>query len=229
MIEHKKLLQSISYWLSYQEKIGRSFMITEASLRYPVADYLSSTALPLDEIKLEYPHPYLQQRRIDLVTLRPVDKGHTITAAMEFKVVKDTTKSTAEKKRIFNDLVRLHLLAQAGLALPYFVVAGKFDQFIYNFRSTLKTNKLGGYHRLPDPSGFFTEWFSFSPRGTRTFAVGTQNDAVYRPIYDAFWQDYRERDIPAHLPGEISTECIAISPLSRDFPLPYVGGIWKIN
>ena len=60
MIDFDKLLHSVTYWLSYQERIGRSFMIQESSLKYPVADYLTGTGLSVELIDLEYPHRYIK-------------------------------------------------------------------------------------------------------------------------------------------------------------------------
>ena len=31
---------AIEHWLGFQDKIGRSFMINEDTLKYPLADYL---------------------------------------------------------------------------------------------------------------------------------------------------------------------------------------------
>ncbi len=60
-IDFVSLLHSITYYLSYQDKIGRDFMVSESSLKYPVADYLTGLEMPLAQIQLEFPHPHLKK------------------------------------------------------------------------------------------------------------------------------------------------------------------------
>lgn len=56
-------------------------------------------------------------------------------------------------------------------------------------------------------------------------------DTVYKGVYSTFINDYkpREDNDTLELPEKLTTTCIAISALSREFPTPYVGGIWKIE
>jgi len=110
-VDFNKLLYAVSYWLSYQDKIGRNFMINESSLKYPVADYLTGLRLPVKEIKLEFPHPKLLNRRIDLVTVNP-ENENKIENSFEFKIAQPNTKYDAEQKRIFNDLMRTYLISK---------------------------------------------------------------------------------------------------------------------
>src|SRR5580658_3943614 len=110
-IDFTRLVHAVTYYLSYQERIGRNFMINESSLKYPVADYLTGLEMPIININLEYPHPGLKNKRIDLVITTLKDK---IDGAFEFKMAKYKTRNPSEQKRIFNDLMRLHLLANSN-------------------------------------------------------------------------------------------------------------------
>jgi len=60
------IIDSVSYWLGYQFKIGRHKLVHEASLRYPIADTITSKEVSIDKIALEKPHPLFINRRIDL-------------------------------------------------------------------------------------------------------------------------------------------------------------------
>jgi len=55
------LINSVSYWLCFQEKIGRKFMINESSLKYPIADFFTNHHFPAANINLEFKHPILRK------------------------------------------------------------------------------------------------------------------------------------------------------------------------
>ncbi len=227
-IDFNKLIHSATYYLSYQDRIGRDFMIDESSLKYPIADYLTGLEMPLSKIKLEYSHPDLEKRQIDLVTIDSSIKE--IGNAFEFKLSRQNTRYKAEQKRIFNDLMRLYLLGKSTGSSNYFLIAGTQNDFIQYFRSivtkrpTITSNKN---NNLPMPRGFYTEWFNFKVGDSKTFNVKTTNES-YKEIYNTFLQDYKAKT-KLELPDKITTKCIAISALSREFPTPYVGGVWKIE
>ena len=227
----RKLLHAVTYYLSYQERIGRNFMVNESSLKYPVADYLTGFEMPLAHIQLEYPHPKLKGRRIDLV-IRPTEDK--IEKAFEFKIAKYETQNLTEQKRIFNDLMRLHLIASQCNSYCYFMIVGKQEEFISYFRSTPQNKNNPTLEdkekAIPGSKGFYTEWFGFKEDEQKTFNVKNSLNDVYKNIYQAFPDDYNSKDNEmVELPDNLTTTCQAISILSRDFEMPYVGGIWKIG
>ena len=228
-IDFNKLLHSVTYYLSYQESIGREFMIYESSLKFPVADYFTSLEIPLSNIQLEFSHPNLKNRQIDLIT---TDKSKmNIEKAFEFKISRQYTKYEPEQKRIFNDLMRLYLIGKSNGSACYFIIAGKQGDFIQYFRSIVTEKPTTNSNDLPLPEGFYTEWFNFEPKGKKSFEVKTQSNIDYNGIYTSFISDYKpkEDEDSIELPNKLNTTCIAISALSREFPTPYVGGIWKIE
>jgi hypothetical protein len=179
-VDFNAITHSVTYWLSYQDKTGRGFMIQESALKYPVADYLTGIGIPLVEIQLEFLHPELKNRRIDVVTTdNPTDiSDYQILTAFEFKMVQVTTKD------------------------------------------------------IPDePEGFYTEWFGFRKNEIRTFSIKNPTNGEYGDIYHNFLETYEARPgKPAlTLPNQMTTKCFTFSPLIRDTPNPYVGGIWKIE
>ncbi|HEX8515166.1 MAG TPA: hypothetical protein VF868_03125 [Bacteroidia bacterium] len=228
-IDYNKLIHSATYYLSYQDRIGRNFMIDESSLKYPIADYLSGLEIPLTQIQLEYSHPDLKKRQIDLITTDASKKQ--IESAFEFKISRQNTKYETEQKRIFNDLMRLHLIANSKKTSCYFIMAGKHSDFIQFFRSIATKRPSGTSKDLPAPEGFYTEWFKFKAKEVCTFDVKNSPGVAYKNIYSSFLIDYKPKDDSGilTLPDKITTTCMEISPLSREFPTPYVGGIWKIE
>jgi hypothetical protein len=209
-------------------------MINESSLKYPIADYLTSLEMPLAKIQLEYKHPNLKKRSVDLITLdQPKTKSNTpqIEIAFEFKISWEKTRYEAEQKRIFNDLMRLHLIAKSKNVSCYFLIAGLHSDFIQHFRSIASTRPAGNNNTLPDPEGIYTEWFKFKVGEEKTFDVKSVTGNNYETIYQAFLTDYKpkKKNDKLELPEKIKTKCVAISALSREFPTPYIGGIWKVE
>ncbi len=235
VIDFDKLIHSITYWLSYQERIGRNFMIQESSLKYPVADYLTGLGTPIEYIGLEYSHPQLKSRRIDLVTAdSPLSYNtHKIQVAIEFKIANYLTKYEPEQKRIFNDLMRMYFVNKNNNTSSYFIICGKHNEFIQNFRS-IPTRKptQNTKHMIPDPDGFYSKkWFGFGKNEEMIFLVEKETNNTYKKIYTNFLNEYSPRDnsFSWELPKKITTKCIAISRFSRVNPTPYVGSIWKIQ
>jgi ribosomal protein L23 len=232
-IDFNRLIQSVTYYLSYQDKIGRGFMVDESSLKYPVADYLTSLEMPLANIQLEFSHPDLWKRQIDLITTDQPDRKlkQKVESAYEFKISRQNTKYEPEQKRIFNDLMRLYFVGKSNGSSCYFIIAGTQKDYIQYFRSIATKRPAPNNKDLPIPEGFYTEWFNFKAGEVKTFDVKKTTVKIYEDIYTAFLNDYKPKidTDTLELPDKLTTTCIAISALSREFPTPYVGGIWKIE
>jgi hypothetical protein len=77
----KNMGGAIEHWLGFQDKIGRSFMMNEDALKYPLSDYLvNEGGLDINAIELEYPHPILLNRRIDLAVKLPINLSNIYKA-----------------------------------------------------------------------------------------------------------------------------------------------------
>ena len=228
-IDFNRLIHSATYYLCYQDRIGRDFMIDESSLKYPIADYLTSLEIPMSSIRIEFQHPDLFNRSIDLVTIE--NTKDKIESAFEFKIARQNTKYKPEQERIFNDLLRLHLIADSCKIPCYFLIAGTQIDFIQYFRSIVTERPTANIRDLPKPQGFYTEWFKFKKDEERVFEVKSVSGNKYEEIYRAFIKTYKSKDKESmlELPEKIKTTCVEISPLSREFPTPYVGGIWKVE
>jgi hypothetical protein len=225
-----KLLHATSYWLSYQDKIGRSFMIKESSLKYPFADYLTGLKIPIDDIKLEHLHPDLKKRNLDLVTIDP-SSPTSLNSGVEFKVASSSTKYEPEQQRIFNDLMRVYLLTANYGTSGYFVVFGKQADYIQFFRSIESSRPTRSNASIPDPKGFYTKWFGFKKGETVKFDVSGEIDFTYKDLYHKFSAKYKSNGTGKSiaLPKEITTKCLAHSTISNKYSVPYVGGIWSVS
>jgi hypothetical protein len=232
-IDFDSLLHAATYYLSYQRKIGREVMISESLLKFPVADYLTGAGTKIGQIELEFPHPKLVDRYIDLVKIKEGSNKELIFA-IEFKIAKPATKDSSEKKRIFYDLMRLFLLTEKGTK-GYFMIVGEFNHFISYFKSTpiakdkaIKEKKEQN-QKIPERKSFYNEWFNFAKDIPQVFKVDKAEKKSYQTFYDSFIEVYQPRMNHSHkLPEKLTTKCIAISKLNRGNPVPYIGGVWEI-
>lgn len=215
---------AIQHWLGFQDKIGRAFMMNEDALKYPLADYLvNSGDVSINTIELEYPHPNFPNRLIDLTitTNNSVGrvKGEQMVNAFELKLAKTITRTENERKRIFNDLIRLHMANQYTTEKCYFIITGKSKAFQTDFH---KFNLNG--------NEFYRKWFSFVKGEQVPFAVSTETDPTYKNIYVSFVSKYKkgfQGTTTLKLPTQIITTCEFVTPFTVRF-VPYICGIWSV-
>lgn len=230
-INFSSLINSVSYWLCFQEKIGRKFMINESSLKYPIADFFTNHHFPVNNINLEFNHPIFKKRRIDIV----LKENNELKIIFELKIASYNTSQKKEKERIFNDLMRLYTLAKKDSLKTYFIMSGDYQDFLTFFRSIENKKELKESteldYNIKDPSGYFTKWFSFNKEEEVVIDIENENEEKYRIIYDNFFAEYeikKDMNFEKKLPSKITTKCIDISPLSNESPLPYLTAIWEI-
>lgn len=134
------IVDSLCFWLGYQFKIGRERLIHEASLRYPIADTITSKGINIEKVVLEKSHPIFKRKKVDLVILGDLlneeyifeeDENSDILELYEFKLAKVETnkEGSDEHQRVFNDVIRLaysHLIIGKDC---YFLMCGKFSDF----------------------------------------------------------------------------------------------------
>ncbi len=212
---------TIEHWLSFQEKIGRSFMINEDALKYPIADYLvNATNNDISAIELEKQHPNYTDRHVDLTVIDRLNNA--IKNVFEFKLAKSDTRKPSEKQRIFNDLMRLHLAKQVSSDKCYFIIAGKANHFKQDFQN---------YPNIG--SRFYLKWFSFTKGKSKSFNVANERSSVYEPIYQKFFNDYsgnynEPTGNTLQLPRQITTTCEFITVFKATL-IPYMAGIWSVT
>ncbi len=132
------IVDAVCYWLGYQFKIGRDQLIHEASLRYPIADTITSKGVSIDRIVLEQLHPIFKSKKIDLAifdkdtTKADIEKDDKkLKEVFEFKLAKIQTsvEHSDEHQRVFNDVVRLAYYNSWSNKDCYFLMCGKYEDF----------------------------------------------------------------------------------------------------
>lgn len=216
---------ALEHWLGFQDKIGRAFMMNEDALKYPLSDYLvNGGGLHINTIELEYPHPDFPNRLIDTVVTDNNNVGRKdnekIVNAYELKLAKTNTRYDSEKKRIFNDLIRLFMANKYSSGKCYFIITGKSIHFERDFRN----------HKV-NQTDFYRKWFKFVIGDENTFIVQSETDSTYKDIYDLFVDKYKNRFQGAgtlSLPQEITTTCEFITAFKSQL-VPYMAGIWSVK
>lgn len=240
-ININQLATAVMWWLSYKSAVGRNYVLSEAAIRFPVSEYLEQSTA--DEIELEFGHPKLFKKRFDLFFKDHLDDSNVF----EFKYIKKgSTRSTDEKQRVFDDLMRLNLYltdTQKG----YFLICGDQFQFISSFQTLLlKPTDADGTFIKPKirssaptttpPKGFYTEWFSFDNDNPGKIIDIKNSTGEHKDIYDSFLSDYtipfeKKGNGKLVLPDSIKTKLVF---LSEDFKhqaglnQPAKIGIWEV-
>ncbi len=210
---------AIEHWLGFQDKIGRSFMMNEDALKYPLSDYLvNDGGIDITSIELEYPHPNFSHRLVDLAVIDRKTKG--LNHAFELKIANTTTRAQTGRQRIFDDIMRLHLARSSAAKDCYFIITGKAAHFQRDFRDF--TTKTG--------LAFYRKWFAFAKGQRVAFNVATETDTNYQPIYQTFLNEYSAnyKGTGLTLPNQITITCEFITAYKQQF-VPYLAGIWSVS
>lgn len=241
------LAATLQWWLSYTLALNREYVLGESAMKLPFTEYLERTrTVDRDTIKLERQHPVLKGRRIDLCfdVVSP-GKGK-IETAFEFKFIKEgSTLDLPEKKRVFNDLMRLHLFASNG-GHGHFLICGTLIEFINSFQeqktppasmtAIITPRKKRASSRTIKSKGYYSEWFSFDlSNPVKQIDLGNK-DAKYKDVYDGFVSEYKEayQNSMGHalvLPNKIKTELVFLPSNTvnlREPPQARVG-VWKVH
>jgi hypothetical protein len=221
MIE-AKMGGAIEHWLGFQDKIGRSFMMNEDALKYPLSDYLVNEGnIDIKSVDLEHPHPNFSSRLVDLAIFDSTKKQ--LNNVFELKLAKKSTRTKSERQRIFNDLIRLHLANSVTANKCYFIITGKSTNFQLYFKNFQHVAK----------SDFYKKWFDFEKGQSVTFDVAAETDINYEPIYKKFKTDYEGNfqgigTTTLNLPKQITTTCEFITGFQRTV-VPYMTGVWSVS
>ncbi len=193
---------AVMWWLSYTSAVGRNYVLSEGAIKFPLSEYLETSNI--EELILEYGHPKLSRKRIDLFYQEKQKDLTTENFAFEFKYVKNgSTRTLDEKQRIFNDLMRLHYFNQEKQK-GYFLICGGQNDFVSDFQRIKPTpQKVNGKLTFdttingsePDKivaEGFYTRWFSFDNKDKDREIDLTTQEVEYKGIYDLFFSEYAE-------------------------------------
>lgn len=250
------IVDAICYWLGYQFKIGRSQLIHEASLRYPIADSITAKGVSIHSLVLEQLHPIFKSKKIDLVLLeegvKSNEKGDdNIKAVFEFKLAKNSTsiKFKEEHQRVFDDIVRLAYYNLYFKKDCYFLMCGEYDEFKTYFvgqkheviykegkNSVIARNKNHNYQNNTDqsnewkPDGLYKDWFNFKLNENKEFVINKKDHDSWG--LKVFQENYHIREkvllkYSDHM--KIRTTCLAITPPGLENIKTHAAGLWKIE
>jgi hypothetical protein len=183
------IIEAACYWLGYQFKIGRNQLIHEASLRYPIADTLTSKGIDINRIVLEQLHPIFKSKKIDLVifdknVINPNDEkdDNKLNEVFELKIAKSDTGryESIEHQRVFDDIARLAYYNKWRKKACYFLMCGKYEDFKAYFVEQINEVKEEGErvnikerfesteedksqkdNSKWQPNGLYEKWFGF--------------------------------------------------------------------
>lgn len=236
--EFKAMAEAICHWWAYQNQIGRSHMIHEASLRYPLADFLTAYETMVKQVRLEVKHPLFKSKRIDV----EVQGGKESSDRMffELKISKKETgnEQGVEWQRIFDDVVRLAYLNQQQRHSCFFIMCGPTDEFLSYFigvkqrlvkegdRVTIRLNSDSSDDAQEITLGIYSSWFSFKVGGKASVPFVSIND---QRGLNKFQKNYSYRDTEHEFFTDsivIKTTCMALTPTVNR---THAAGIWKIE
>lgn len=238
------LIEAVCYWLGFQIKIGREKLIHEASLRYPIADALTSENTAINQIVLEQSHPIFKSKRIDLAVFKTELANDEIKEVYEFKIAKYTTRGSDEHQRVFDDVVRLAYYHMVDGKDCYFLMCGDYESFKTDFIGDKNEPKIvnekviyfdkNNSLRSWNSKGIYKDWFEFIKGKTteKTFSI---TDSANEDEWGlkSFKNSYKLRDTIAQKEFydtdsiTIISECMAITPYGVDNT--HAAGIWKIK
>lgn len=249
------MIDAVCYWLGYQFKIGREQLIHEASLRYPIADSITSNGVAINRIVLEKLHPIFKSKKIDLVIYEESVKqpevendDSRLIEVYELKIAKSKTgeNQSDEHQRVFDDVTRLGYYNLWHKKDCYFLMCGTYENFRAYFIGQKSDVRLDGKKNvvparqikkvdnsvLPEteewlPSGLYKDWFSFKlgETKTKTFEKDNQNWGLI-----PFQKNYitRSQNYKFKNKMTIKTTCMALTPIGEKNKT-HAAGIWKVE
>lgn len=193
------LSKSIQSWLEYHISQNRSFVLSESSIAYPIAEYLNQYR---DSVELEHGLDYFTRRRCDLVFKLKQDLLRGIEAPyyFEFKYTQNgSTRDDDEQQRVFNDLMRLNSIDKVG-SKKYFLMAGTSADFFEDFQNFTGQNGTNASNissmstttsqkKSTNAQNIYRQMFSFNMRKSKR-DIDLNNTAIISLI-DEFKSDYK--------------------------------------
>lgn len=232
----------IEYWFRFYQVIGKTDLLNEDSIKFPVVEYLIADGDDsLKNIKLEDNHPVFLSREVDLISKETSGK---INYCIEFKLANKTTMSVQERQRIFDDIARLFFANSKKDVPTYLIIAGKTIHFLSEFRSVIgkTTGKRGRKKRksetqkldLQQPCGFYSDkWFSFDMENPIIIIdIENETDEVYKNHYQNFKTNYLcGENALLEMPNKIKTILKYTTEIKEEDTtgnIPAMVSIWKI-
>lgn len=147
----ENLAQSIYYWLNYNNTVSKSSILIESSVRYPLAECIERRIGT--KVDLEVDHKVFDGLKVDFYY--KYHKEHYI----ELKYLHDYSNNAHERKRYFDDLIRLATLEGEN----YFILCGSreyLENRIKRFLPPIKNPKDMSEKREAKETDF-PKWLAF--------------------------------------------------------------------
>lgn len=175
-------------WLNYINRVSVGDILEEASLKYPITEYLERKEKKICE--LEVNHPVFKRRRID-IAWRDVllEKTNEVKwdCFIEVKYAKNI-----DAQNVFDDLCRLYYTRKKyPESKCYFIIFGERDYFVNNLQSNIihkytpvnnefgvpNTKEIEDRRRNAHP---FAKWFTLQMSNPLKTIKYTNNNTYYR-------------------------------------------------
>ena len=207
------LAQSIFYWLNYNSTVTKSNLLLESSVRFPLVECLERRIGAI--VELEADHEVFDGLKVDFrYTLS--NKDHYI----ELKFLHDYSNNPQERKRYFDDLVRLALLGDEN----FFILCGNWEYLenrVKQFLPSVTSPKDMQKERRPQET-VFPKWLSFNDiNETQTFCPTD----FWRYVGSTKHEKDKDRQIPEAL-KQIRTKLVAKQNDNKSSQVVY---IWRIS
>lgn len=239
-----KAAQGIEFWFKFHQVVGKSDLIIEDTIKYPLIDYLIADGDDtIRNIKLEEYHPIFPSKEVDLISK---DESGLLNYCIEFKLTSPQSLSKKERQRVIDDLLRLHYIHQKYKCPCYLIVAGKSKDFLTEFHSIYsrtpgqrgrpkkKRSSSKSKISLTKPAGFYADkLLSFNLNAPGSFIeISSETDVTYNSHYENFRNTY-DADFTGNLalPNHICTNLEYITRIEEEDTIgeiPAMVGIWRV-
>lgn len=255
---HRRLLNSVCQWLSYQVIIGRKNLIHEASIRYPMVDALTSVHHAATSIVLECDHPAIAGKKIDVGVrvvdpckdqvvdlMVPLDKSMHFDEYYELKLAREDSRlvSSGEPQRILNDVLRMAFLHHTLMCPCYVMICGTKSDFRWNIveqhapdkRVQLATQTQTKSSKNADldikewvPRGLYRNLFSYVAGGKKCPILYANQRRKW-----GLWEYYTRHlkiDKPlSSMPYKLNIETECMAITTPGRDGDYAGAIWRVK
>ena len=209
------LAKSIQAWLEYHIVQNRSYVLSESSIAYPIAEYLGQYK---DSAEMEHALKYFRPERCDMAfKLRDdVARGLSIPYYFEFKYTQGgSTRKQDEQQRVFDDLMRLNSIDEPN-SKKYFLMAGASRDFFQDFQYyTPRVTLRPSYNKKCPLQNIQIQFNSVQGTTSASGSIGTQD-----LVLELSCANTRIQANPTLLSTQVPSTCPINAKIRIDCPLP---------
>lgn len=223
-------------WLNYINRVSVGDILEEASLKYPITEYLERKEKQTCELELI--HPVFKRRRIDLAWRNELlQKENEVKwdCYMEVKYAKNI-----DEQNVFDDLCRLYYTKKkCPESKCYFIIFGERDYFVNNLQSNIirkyspENNELGvtDTKEIEDRrtnAHPYAKWFTLQMSSPHKTIKYTKNNKYYRNFLTRKNGSYVFRDETEKLVEITFTTRLIERRSSTNAPGEFCIAVWEV-